>query len=87
VETEQTNIICEYCGAPIRRRRDRDFRLKYHPACKRAVDRARHWVSASTRELHKTCEWCSKEFIAKRSSARFCSTRCRTAHHRAKETQ
>lgn len=31
------------------------------------------------------CEWCGKEFLAKRTSARFCSTACRVAHHREKE--
>lgn len=31
------------------------------------------------------CEECGKQFEARRSTARFCSSRCRVRHHRAKE--
>jgi hypothetical protein len=33
----------------------------------------------------KTCDRCAAEFTAKRSDARFCSPRCRTAAHRAEQ--
>jgi hypothetical protein len=31
----------------------------------------------------RSCEWCGELFWAERSSARFCSARCRMASHRA----
>lgn len=31
----------------------------------------------------KKCEYCGREFEAKRSTARFCSATCRSRHHRA----
>lgn len=31
----------------------------------------------------KRCEYCGREFEAKRSTARFCSGACRQRHHRA----
>lgn len=30
-----------------------------------------------------TCKACGREFEARRSTARFCSTRCRVANHRS----
>ena len=30
----------------------------------------------------KHCEICGREFVAKRSTAKYCSDRCRIAHHR-----
>lgn len=34
-----------------------------------------------------TCNGCGNEFESKRSDARFCSTRCRVAAHRRRESQ
>jgi hypothetical protein len=74
--------ICEYCGAQIspRTRRAMDHRLRYHPACKRAVDRERRQRSP----VQHTCELCGVSFVAKRSDAKYHSPRCRTAAHRAR---
>jgi hypothetical protein len=61
------------------------LRLKYHPACKREVDRlaalARQ-TGSTRRDSTRTCDHCGTEFQAKRSNARYCSTRCRVAAHR-----
>lgn len=35
------------------------------------------------KQTTQTCESCRKTFYAQRSTARFCSTKCRMAHHRA----
>ena len=33
------------------------------------------------------CEWCGNVFAAARTTARFCSGRCRVAHHRAEHRE
>jgi endogenous inhibitor of DNA gyrase (YacG/DUF329 family) len=76
-------IVCAYCGAPLLIEREKAYRLKYHPQCKRDHDRERH----GTREADTvTCQQCGQGFLAKRSDARFCSPRCRTASHRSQHT-
>lgn len=81
-------IACEYCGAPLRVTRDRQYRLKYHPICKRTVDRnranARRDVTAAPSSTEHVCEGCGQTFEAKRKDAKYCSSRCRTAAHRAR---
>jgi hypothetical protein len=57
-----TTIACEFCGAPLRVMRERQYRLKYHPACKRTVDRerarARRNATGSTEHV---CDWCGAD--------------------------
>ena len=38
---------------------------------------------SSTIEINKICEWCGKEFIAHKSSTRFCSHRCSGLSYKA----
>lgn len=38
------------------------------------------------RILWAQCERCGSTFLARRSTARWCSVRCRVAHHRARAT-
>ena len=74
-------MICEYCGAPIPAKeiREKAYRLKYHARCARTVNRERH---TPVGDRQNKCDWCGGEFISKRSDAKFCSARCRTATHR-----
>jgi hypothetical protein len=47
----------------------------------------RNWKNAERRRLSpesRTCAQCGETFAPKRSDARFCSTRCRVAAHRAR---
>jgi hypothetical protein len=83
-ETQAPTIICEYCGAPIPKAQifPMAYRLRYHAACKRKVDRARQAARIGD-PLSLTCAHCAGGFIAKRKDAKYCSTRCRTAAHRA----
>jgi len=52
-----------------------------------AHERGRHqWCASCAAEqqnMTRCCERCAHEFTAKRRDARFCSTRCRVAAHRA----
>ncbi len=57
-------------------------RAKKKIAHKREVT-IRREVTSYTYEL--SCEWCGERFEAQRSTARFCSPRCRMAAHRAKK--
>jgi hypothetical protein len=79
-------IACEYCGGPLRVDHPNPVydRLKYHPACKRAVDRERaRGQRVGSSQVHaRTCEECGQAFQAKRHDARTCSPRCRTRMHR-----
>ena len=78
-----TYINCVYCTAPLEVEHEMAYRLKYHPKCKRDVDRERYHHNGSGREAtRRPCEQCSKMFSAKRSDAKYCSPRCRTAAHR-----
>jgi hypothetical protein len=78
------NLVCEYCGGRIARKdvRPTAWRLKYHSACKRTKER-----EARTRGIadpaRPVCQFCGEPFTSARSHAKFCSTRCRTAAHRA----
>ena len=77
--TPGTYIVCSYCGAPLLVERDMAYRLKYHPKCKRDVDRERYRRPESDGHA---CDHCGQSFAAKRSDAKYCSPRCRTAAHR-----
>jgi hypothetical protein len=60
-----------------------DFSDELHPALKPfTVELPPNDPLISTAEL-TICTHCGSEFMAKRTDARFCSTRCRTANHRA----
>jgi hypothetical protein len=80
--TQKTFIACEFCGAPVEQL-PMAYRLKYHPACKRAMDRARAKAATNTSSIHHDCGHCGRQFVSRRRDAKFCSTRCRTAAHRA----
>ncbi len=77
------NMICEYCGAPIPPAtiRPMAYRLRYHPTCKREVDRRRHEAHATGAKTLR-CAQCDEPFTAKRRDAKYCSPRCRVAAHR-----
>jgi len=79
-----TNLICEFCGAPIPPKQvlPKAYRLKYHAACKREVERLRHGSGSARHEVR--CGQCGELFTAKRLGAKYCSPRCRTAACRAK---
>ena len=55
-------------------------RAKKKIAHKRTVT-VRREVISYTYEV--SCEWCGQGFEAQRSTARFCSVRCRMANHRS----
>ena len=71
--TPGTYIVCSYCGAPLLVERDMAYRLKYHPKCKRDVDRERYRRPESDGHA---CYDCGQSFAAKRSDAKYCSPRC-----------
>jgi hypothetical protein len=79
-------IACEFCGAPVRVTSDKATRLKYHPACKRKVDRLRASArrTAAAAPTDHVCDQCGQPFQAKRRDARYCSPRCRTQASRAR---
>jgi hypothetical protein len=78
-KAEQRNRWCERCHRVL----DQDEfdlikgRYRYHRACRSCrtpIDRT------------KTCEHCDEAFTPKRADARFCSTKCRVAAHRARSS-
>lgn len=63
----------------------RNCRLDHHRAMHRNAAKRRRRVNGEvTTPLMKACETCGEMFFVKRSTARFCSTKCRVAAHRSK---
>jgi hypothetical protein len=44
-------------------------------------------MNAASVTLNRACEACNQPFGARRSTARFCSTRCRVAAHRRRSAE
>jgi hypothetical protein len=81
-------ITCSYCLAPLHIDHPNPVgtSLKYHPKCKRAHDRETRDERMKTfarDPRENVCESCGQLFLSKRSDAKFCSPRCRTAHYRS----
>ena len=76
--------MCEHCGAPMDVR-EMALRQKYHPKCKREVDRERALMRMADKRGSKhanVCVQCGKGFVSKRKGAKTCGARCRVALHR-----
>jgi hypothetical protein len=79
-------IACEFCGAPVRVTSDKATRLKYHPACKRKVDRLRASArrTAAAAPTDHVCDQCGKPSQAKGCDSRYGLSSCRTQASRAR---
>lgn len=85
---------CPNCGhdaanlcstASLIQRCCKNCRLDHERAMARnAAKRRRRAKGEVTTPLTKACETCGEMFSVKRSTARFCSTKCRVAAHRSK---
>jgi hypothetical protein len=82
--------MCEVCGEPFV---SRERAVHSIHVCSKACCRARHnAVSAATARAAyrpvtndpRSCTVCGTAFVPKRSDAKTCSPRCRTAAHRAR---
>ena len=82
--TPGTYIVCSYCGAPLLVERDMAYRLKYHPKCKRDVDRERYRRPESDGHA---CDHCGQSFEAKRSDAKSARRVAGPPAHRATHRQ
>jgi hypothetical protein len=85
---------CQSCTADmLRDPHRRSWKADHCQSCLREIKRASNRKSAKTYRINngmvKTplfvdCAHCGERFAPKRSTARFCSTACRVAAHRAK---
>ncbi len=72
IDKVATNIVCEYCRAPIHPTdvRPMAYRLRYHPKCKREVDRQRQRHNGRAADANAfRCAQCGEVFHAKRRDA------------------
>jgi hypothetical protein len=74
--------VCRRCRQP--RRAGSQFNLVYPPCSNTICDECRS--DSHHQPLQLVCAHCRNPFTAKRSDARFCSGRCRTAAHRRTPT-
>jgi endogenous inhibitor of DNA gyrase (YacG/DUF329 family) len=77
--------LCRRCRRPRRVGKDSQFTYPYvqYPDHNTICDECRSVNWPAREPLQAVCARCGKPFTAKRSDARFCSGRCRTAAHRA----
>lgn len=81
-------VPCGGCGGKIGNLSGRDeanIRLGRNSYCSEICQRA--YISEKNRrpKIETGCEHCGETFVKPRSEARFCSSRCRVAAHRARK--
>jgi hypothetical protein len=85
-------VKCANCGQDFTQGVSGGWRRRYRQrccsdACQKLLEQREHTARRSrTRAWMRrglVCEHCGTVLVAQRASKRFCSTRCRVAHHRA----
>lgn len=75
---------CHRCNRTIYSERSSDFRTCVVCSIEMNRDAVKRWQAKAQaqRDLRRQCETCENWFQPKRSTAKFCSTKCRVANHR-----
>jgi hypothetical protein len=82
-------LVCKACGRPERRPGRTRSTLCGECQRRRGVDRQRQrrclragLVTATGEPVGRKCEHCGEPFVPERTTARFCSPKCRVYFHR-----
>jgi hypothetical protein len=79
-------LTCAECGAEYAIPAGRDQRVQRCRRCDRKhLSQKQRQRRQSSRQRSQSCARCGEAFTPQRATARYCSTRCRVAAHRAKQ--